>query len=309
MQDELLAGRTGAFFHFPAENAEPRPSAPTKAVDHPRAIDIRLLVGRTTVFLAGAPSCPLRVERPAMDNSASPVFYAVIPVAGQVTVEHLGGEYRVRPGQMTLCTTSRTAVARYAGGEQVFMVFLCGGSRELPATTADAVLGRVLELDGIGELLVTHLHATMRTGPRLSAVALDVAASVAGDLLRATLVVKADELPSDSDAAWRTRIDTYIESRLNDPSLGVHMIAAAHHMSVRTVYRLFERTGESVHGYIRRRRLERFRIAIQAQPDVSMSAVCVRYGLDPKHLSRQYRAFFGELPSETRRELSARSRS
>lgn len=99
----------------------------------------------------------------------------------------------------------------------------------------------------------------------------------------------------------RAEVEAFIERRLRDPDLDVRQIAAAHYVSPRTLYRLFDGPGESVAGYIRGRRLDRCRREILARPDLPLVAICGRWGMgDPKHFARKYRARFGQSPQETR---------
>ena len=101
--------------------------------------------------------------------------------------------------------------------------------------------------------------------------------------------------------SFATRIALYMDSRLGDPELSVHRIAAAHHVSVRTLYRIFARRGDTVHGYLRTRRLDRARHDLLTRPDLTVSAICTRWGItDVSHFARQYRARFGCTPRETR---------
>lgn len=65
---------------------------------------------------------------------------------------------------------------------------------------------------------------------------LAAASNAAGELLAATLFPGASSY-SPGDVALHDRIRTYIELTLHEPGLNAHRIAAAHHVSVRTVGR------------------------------------------------------------------------
>ena len=108
------------------------------------------------------------------------------------------------------------------------------------------------------------------------------------------------------EVTLRGEVEVFIEGRLGDPGLDVRQIAAAHYVSPRTLYRLFDGPGESVAGYIRGRRLDRCRREILARPDLPLVAICERWGMgDPKHFARKYRARFGQSPQETRLQAGA----
>ena len=99
-------------------------------------------------------------------------------------------------------------------------------------------------------------------------------------------------------------VRAFIEERLGDPALAPPMIAAAHHVSLRHLHKLFESQQTTVAALIRERRLERCRRdmldpAMRAEP---VSAIASRHGLtNPAHFSRLFRAAYGSAPAEFRR--------
>lgn len=93
----------------------------------------------------------------------------------------------------------------------------------------------------------------------------------------------------------------WIEERLPDPDLGPAAIAAAHHMSVRQVHRVFTDLGITCRRYITRRRLERIRadLTTSTRP---VAATGLRWGFDdPAYLSKAFKREFGVSPSRVRR--------
>jgi AraC-like DNA-binding protein len=131
------------------------------------------------------------------------------------------------------------------------------------------------------------------------------------DLVSAALAARLqrqDELPS---AIWRQallrQVTAYIERRLGDPGLSPATIAAAHHISLRYLYKLFEAQRIGVTGWIRQRRLERCRRdlldpAMRLEP---VSTVAARWGLtDPAHFSRAFRTPSGMPPAEYRATMA-----
>jgi AraC-like DNA-binding protein len=128
------------------------------------------------------------------------------------------------------------------------------------------------------------------------------------DLLTVALAGRLDrsgEVPPDtSQRALVLRVRAFIEGRLADPDLTPATVARAHHVSLRSLYKLFEGEPTSVAGVIRERRLERARRdlldpALAARP---VSAIAARWGLtNPAHFSRAFRAAYGASPAEYRR--------
>jgi AraC-like DNA-binding protein len=102
--------------------------------------------------------------------------------------------------------------------------------------------------------------------------------------------------------ALRARIDAFIESHLGDPALTPAAVAAAHHISLRYLHKLFEPHG--VAGWIRQRRLERCRddLLDLAQADRPVAGIAARWGFSSAaHFSRVFREAYGLPPAEFRR--------
>jgi AraC-like DNA-binding protein len=107
------------------------------------------------------------------------------------------------------------------------------------------------------------------------------------------------------------RIKAYIDANLGDPALGPATIAAAHHVSVRYVHRLFEPEGVTVSAWIRARRLDGCRgdLLDPALAEQPVSLIARRWGwTDAARFSRRFREAYGCTPSEVRAAAS-RARS
>ena len=101
------------------------------------------------------------------------------------------------------------------------------------------------------------------------------------------------------------RICRFLETRLGDPQLSVGAVAAMEGVSVRYLQQLFARSGQTVTGYIKERRLERARAELESplHAQLSITEICFRWGFSQSaHFSRAYRERFGESPRETRRK-------
>jgi AraC family transcriptional regulator, positive regulator of tynA and feaB len=77
-------------------------------------------------------------------------------------------------------------------------------------------------------------------------------------------------------------------------------------MSVRSVYRVFEETGETVSVFVQARRLVRARRDLATGRD-PVSDIAARWGFaDASHFSRAFRARYGRTPRDFRAEVTAR---
>ncbi|MFG1970375.1 helix-turn-helix domain-containing protein [Nonomuraea fuscirosea] len=147
-------------------------------------------------------------------------------------------------------------------------------------------------------------HETYRSASaaRLSTVVTDVVGAAVAERLD-----QERALPDDSrQRTLLLRVRAFIEQRLGEADLDPAVIAAAHHISVRYLHRLFESEDTTVAGWIRQRRLERCRADLMAGGGQSVSAVGARWGLpDSAHFSRLFRRAYGMPPAEFRRAHAA----
>jgi AraC-like DNA-binding protein len=135
------------------------------------------------------------------------------------------------------------------------------------------------------------------------------------DLLCTALAARLDarlDQPGGDDSVRRallTRAVAFIEQHLGDADLDPARIAAALHISVRYLHKLFHSEGTSVAAWVRRRRLEACGHDLRdpAQAARPVSSIAAHRGLpDAAHFSRLFRATFGMSPRDYRRDTSAR---
>lgn len=102
-------------------------------------------------------------------------------------------------------------------------------------------------------------------------------------------------------------IEGWVDDRLHDPQLSPAVIAAAHHLSVRQLYRVFQLRGTTVARYVRTRRLERCRREL-ADPFLAtqrIGEIACRWGFpDAAAFSRAFRAAYGLSPRDYRAATS-----
>ncbi|MEV4121337.1 helix-turn-helix domain-containing protein [Micromonospora sp. NPDC049645] len=175
--------------------------------------------------------------------------------------------------------------------------------------------GRMSGSEGIGALLAQFLlqvtahpeqyHAA--DASRLGAVGLDLATTMLGRHL-----VAEDAVPTEvRRRALLTQVQAYVHRHLGDATLDPQAVADAHHISVRSLHRLFEGEDATVASYIRNLRLARCRRdltdpALRNQP---VQAVAARWGFtDKAHFSRAFRAAYGTSPQEHRDSASHSAR-
>jgi AraC-like DNA-binding protein len=181
----------------------------------------------------------------------------------------------------------------------------------LPARQVDRILAVPMSgRGGVGALL-TQFLTSLTTGsacyrpadiPRLSGVAVD--------LVNATIAHHIDaytEMPADSRRrALFLRIEAFVQQRLHDPQISPRSIAAAHHISVSYLHRIFRDHGTTVSAWIRRQRLERARRDL-ADPTLRIMPVhqiATRWGFnDHASFTRAFHAAYDVPPRDYRQHV------
>ncbi|MFG1694069.1 helix-turn-helix transcriptional regulator [Nonomuraea sp. NPDC049309] len=104
------------------------------------------------------------------------------------------------------------------------------------------------------------------------------------------------------------RICVFLERRLRQTDLTPRAIAAAHHISVSYLHRIFQEQGTTVSAWIKARRLERARrdLADPALLETPIHVISETWGFShPAEFSRAFRRAFGSPPSRFRRQAPA----
>ena len=173
----------------------------------------------------------------------------------------------------------------------------------LEETSGGNFLFRPLLLDRTApatELFTGYLALLARTLDRLSASEMRAARSAALELL---IPAARHHVTAENGGATEPPIalmKDWIEQRLRLGDITALSIAAAHGMSVRGVYRVFEEAGETVGAFVRARRLARARRDLAAGAG-SIADIAVRWGFsDPSHFARAFRAEYGCAPRDYR---------
>ncbi|MER7791118.1 helix-turn-helix domain-containing protein [Streptomyces sp. NPDC097640] len=178
----------------------------------------------------------------------------------------------------------------------------------LPLDRVDRLVTRTLSArEGVGALLAGFLIRLAEDsgsygpsdGPRLEAVLIDLVSAV----LAHQLDLDAALPPETRQRALSLGVQAFIRQHLGDPELTPGAVAAAHHISVSYLHRLFRAQGTTVSASIRHQRLERARreLADPARRAVPIHRIAARWGF-PHHaaFTRAFRAVYRLAPSDYR---------
>ncbi|MGY1503411.1 helix-turn-helix domain-containing protein [Streptomyces sp. QTS52] len=265
-----------------------------------------------TVQLASMALSPLRSSRTSrMIRSNDPEKYSVaLVLGGEQYIRQAGHESVAGAYDLVFYDSSHPCDALVASGvpTPARTVVAQFSKSLLPPRVFDRLLGaRLSGREGVGAVLAQILIglADGTVGHRPSD-----SCRVAGILIDLLAVTLAQELDADADVPPEThqhalslRVLAYIEQHLADPDLSPGVIAAAHQVSVRQLYRIFQQQGTSVAAWIRRQRLARCRhdLTDPLLRPRTVHSIAARYGFgDAAHFSRAFRAAYGMSPSEWR---------
>ncbi|PRX96604.1 helix-turn-helix domain-containing protein [Allonocardiopsis opalescens] len=226
---------------------------------------------------------------------------------GRVRAEQGGGTAVLGPSDLILVDPIRPVRFDSSATASVTMLVPRRLLRLRPGD-ADRLAGvRVRGDRGPGALVAALVGDMARSLSGFSAEEADRSAAAVIELVAVALSAQLGDPRPASDEALRARIVGFIEARLPDRNLGPAAVAAAHHMSLRRLHRLFEDQPLTVAALIRRRRLERCRAELAGSAR-TVAAVAARWGFaDPAHFSRLFKATYGYSPAALTSNKRARA--
>lgn len=255
-------------------------------------------------------STPQTVHRTSELVASSPGEYYKLnlQVSGHGLLLQDGKESALSPGDLAIYDTQRPYTLTFDEDFDVLVLLIpkhmVGLSSEDIGDITAVRLPRDHRLGQAVSPFLTHLGLLL---PELDGPIAHRLATNVVDLLATMLADEVYSRPGGApgDAARQLRrIHQFIDSQMANPDLSPAYVAAAHHMSVRSLHKLFETTGTTVSAWIKTRRLERCRRDL-ADPLIGaapVAAIGARWGFtDPAHFSRAFRTEFGTSPAQYRK--------
>ncbi|MEU1879847.1 helix-turn-helix domain-containing protein [Streptosporangium sp. NPDC020072] len=266
-------------------------------------------LGSTQVYAVTCPSLRSRRTSAQVRGSDPETYCLSLSRRGTTQITQFGRQATAGPGDMVFYDNSHPChgeiVADETGSFEGLVLQVPKAALSLPADALTSLASVSLpSRDGVGALLHRYLEELMRNASgytmadasRLSAVTVALFTAMCAHHLEAT-----EALPPETHRqVLKTRIHAFIQRSLSDPALCAETVAAAHQISVRHLYHLFEEQGLTVAAWIRRCRLERCRhdLADPAQRSLPIHAIAARWGFASNaHFSRTFRAAYGLSPA------------
>ncbi|MBW0101090.1 helix-turn-helix domain-containing protein [Pseudonocardia sp. KRD291] len=237
----------------------------------------------------------------AIDRGAGAFVFVMLPRAGELVVEQDGRTARLRPGDLASYDTSRPC--RIESGEPFDLTIAklaVGAFRTagFPAPPTSCTAVRVDRDSAIGSLASSYLVQLSELSRRRND--LGVGATTVS-LLSTTFADLGGTL--ERREALRRRAEGIVSDRLGDPALDPGRLAAALHVSLRTLQLAFSEVGQSPARFILDMRLGRAAtlLADRGQAGRSVTEIAFTAGFgDSSQFSRAFKARLGCSPREYR---------
>lgn len=248
------------------------------------------------------------------------MYHLSLVLGGGLGFEHVGRSEVYGPHDLWVSDTSRPYdVHPPAGlGRQVITgvgVDFPKALLPVPPARIRQLLGRRLSgRAGVGALLTGFLTGLEQQAdvlqpsdaPRLGTVLIDLLSAWFAQVLEAEDALS----PETRQRALTMRVRAFIRQNLHDPALTPPVIAAAHHISLSYLHRLFQEDspGETVAAWIRSQRLAGARRDL-ADPNLRSTpihTIATRWGLvRASDFTRAFRGAYGVSPMEYRAQVRA----
>jgi len=231
----------------------------------------------------------------------------LITRAGRETVSQGDAEANLQPGDAVAWVS--TQPARFAVWERLSKRSLLIPRSALDEVGARAWVNAGATLDGAApatRLLTSYLDVLSRSLAELGPAAVTAARNATLELVVGALHADAGTGSAATvRPALRAAMDRYIDQHLLDQAIGAGAVAHAVGVSVRTVNRVYNASGQTVSEVVRGRRLARARDHLAEGTD-PIAVIASRWGFsDSSHFSRTFKAHYGDSPRHYREATRA----
>jgi AraC family transcriptional regulator, positive regulator of tynA and feaB len=230
---------------------------------------------------------------------------------GTIGLEFEGERVLLRAGELVMWDTARRGAFTTFGRVDNQTLVVPRERLAMVAPGYEGMYGLPFRSDHpAARLMGSFMGSLMPVVRKLDVAARDAVADAALDIARAVVATRHDPHPRHQTAARLTAVRLYIDANLSNPSLCPATIAKANAISLRTLYRLFESTDDSVGAVIRERRLSRCRAELLRGTGESVTAIAFRWGFrNMSYFSRVFRERYGVSARELQMAARAAGRN
>ncbi|MBO1419626.1 AraC family transcriptional regulator [Streptomyces sp. FH025] len=282
----------------------------------------RSVLGPAVLLGTSFPSASFRRTDRMVRRSDPELIHLTLLLSGTMTMRHHTDRTEVYgPGDLLLANSSHSYESLAIGtpGTGPAEPRVEGVGIDVPASLLPIprrqwrdLLGRkTLGQNGAGALLAEFTRGLYRQAPGLRPAEASRLGTVVVDLVAAWMACELDaERMLSPDARHRALVEnvrSFIRHNLHDPDLTPAVVAAAHHVSVSYLHRLFtpESQGETVAAFIRRQRLRKAHreLADPALRGLPVQVIAARCGIPrADDFARAFKSVYGLSPRDHRRQ-------
>lgn len=257
--------------------------------------------------ISGTPQQLIRSTR-AVRRSPTESLKVCAMRRGRCTIEQSGRELTVVPGEFALYDTAIPYRLTFQDLWQCEVMTAPSKALNTPPAALDKARKHPWSsTTGAGAVLTQFISSCASLREPTAATSNHLAAAGAS-LLAGIVLEDFDPAADRPEGLFRHQIESFIDRRLQDPGLSLESIASSHHVSIRTVQRLFAGSGKGLTGLVRSRRLQATRrdLADPRSAHLPIADVAARWCIhDAQWLAKAFKAEFGMSPSEYRKSSTA----
>ncbi|MFF0152070.1 helix-turn-helix domain-containing protein [Micromonospora sp. NPDC005203] len=268
------------------------------------------------------PSLDMQRTSTFIRRSDPEMYEFALPLSGHGGVEQERRTNLFTPGRFAVVDTSRPHQSSHQGRSRheglltTLTILVPHGLVPLhPNKIAQLLATDIPATEGMGALLSNFVHQVLGHPEQYQERDVPLLGIVARDLVSATLAQRLDlteALPTEVRGhSLRVRVKAFIDEHLGDPDLSPGTVAAAHHVSLRSLHRAFEAEDQTVAEIIRTRRLDRCARDLRdpLHRRWPIHTIAARWGFPSQaHFSRVFTAAFGMSARAFRNSPSAPDR-
>jgi AraC-like DNA-binding protein len=249
-------------------------------------------------------SAHLVQRHPGVASARSFDYFKIsLQLSGSGVLTQANRELRLEPGSIAVYDTARSYDLRFEEDFRFVVGMFPKSALEIPEGIAGDFAAYPLDANtGPGSMLVAYLTGLVTNLDQFSGPSGDRLAQVGLSLITSLL---ANEIDGSPRIRRSLLVDGcyYINEKLADPTLTPESIAAAHFISTRQLYKIFEDAGVSVSKWIKHRRITECRrdLVNSGLMDWSIAQIGARWAFgDGGYFSRVFKESFGISPREWR---------
>ncbi|MFI7481320.1 helix-turn-helix domain-containing protein [Kocuria sp. M1R5S2] len=234
-------------------------------------------------------------------------FKVSLQLEGRGVVEQGGNRSVLEPGDLALYDTSAPYRLEFPEDSRLLVLMFDHRVLDLPPAAVAQLRARRLGPEGgVHSMVASFLGSMADHMDVLTGMNAQRLGNSALDLLTTSFNLELDDQVAASTHEkdrLRARVHDFVEANLSRPDLDPTTIARAHYISVRRLHQVFQEEGTTVSSWIRTRRLERCRRALEdpMSAGVPVARIAARWAFpDAAHFSRVFKAAYGVSPSEAR---------